>query len=168
MCEEWRPIEGYEGLYDVSNEGNIRSLRYGKNVKQFVNNSGYFRIHIYDREGAAKNHSPHRLIAKAFCDWYEDCLIVNHKDGNRLNNRASNLEWVTYSYNNKDTYVRGSNNGSRYSKKIDMLDLEGNLLRTFNSQREASKVTGIQVANISAVCRGVRNRAGGYMWRFSV
>ena len=167
MCEEWRAIEGYEGLYEVSDAGNIRSLRYGKNVKQFVNNSGYYRVHIYDREGTPKNHSPHRLIAKAFCEGYEDGLIVNHRDGNRLNNKASNLEWVTYSFNNRDTYARGSNSGSRYWKRVDMLDVEGNLLRTFDSQREASKVTGIQVANISAVCRGLRKSAGGYVWRFS-
>ena len=90
--EEWKWIEGYEGIYKVSNYGrvaNSKGLR-----EQFSNRNGYYQI-ILCKEGNVKNYSVHQLVAKAFCDGYEEGLVVNHKDLNKTNNHYSNLEWIT-------------------------------------------------------------------------
>ena len=111
MIEEWRDIPGYEGLYQVSNLGKIRSLdRYikrrnkngtlsdypvrGKIITQFINDKGYYRVHL-DR-----SKSVHRLVAQAFIPNPNNLPCVNHKDLNPLNNCVENLEWCSYYYNN--------------------------------------------------------------------
>ena len=100
--ELWKPIRGYEDAGCVSNMGRIKG-KSGKIRKTFVSNNGYERVAIYS-EGKRFTMSLHRLIAMTFCDGCEDGLVVNHKDGNKLNNCASNLEWVSVSENSKHGY----------------------------------------------------------------
>ena len=93
--EEWKWVEGYEGIYKVSNMGRIvnsKGLR-----EQFLvgkENDKYYYC-LLSKEGQKKQYRTHRLVAKAFCEGYEEGLVVNHKDLNKTNNHYTNLEWIT-------------------------------------------------------------------------
>ena len=97
--EEWKWIEGYEGIYKISNCGrvaNFKGLR-----EQFLvgrENDKYYYC-LLSKEGQKKQYRTHTLVAKAFCDGYKEGLVVNHKDLNKTNNRAENLEWITQKEN---------------------------------------------------------------------
>lgn len=109
--EEWKWIEGYEGIYKISNCGrvaNFKGLR-----EQFLvgrENDKYYYC-LLSKEGQKKQYRTHTLVAKAFCDGYKEGLVVNHKDLNKTNNRAENLEWITqkenviHYYQNKNKLV---------------------------------------------------------------
>ncbi len=111
MQEIWRPIYGYEGIYEVSNLGNVKRLvgkRCSKEriLKPKLTKDGYFETAL-SSAGKYKYIRTHRLVAFAFCSGYHEGLEVNHKDGNKLNNKADNLEWVTSSENQKHAYATG-------------------------------------------------------------
>lgn len=111
MKEIWKPIEGYEGLYEVSNFGRVRSLDHfetngvcvilykGKNIVGSVSKHGYHVVSLC-KHGVQKSFKTHRIVAKTFIPNPKNYPCVNHKDQNRLNNFVDNLEWCTYSYNN--------------------------------------------------------------------
>lgn len=113
--EIWKDIKGYEGLYQVSNFGRIRSLdrwrnsgtggyfQTGKILKTKEDVNGYLRVSLL-KNGKYQKMNVHRLIAIAFIPNENNFPIINHKDGNKLNNNISNLEWCTYSYNSKHAY----------------------------------------------------------------
>lgn len=131
--EVWKPIKGYEGRYEVSNLGNVRSLpvvRYqpsshkdvmmykrhpGKKLTPTENGHGYLLVGLYDG-GKGKNHYIHRLVAEAFVNNPDNLPNVNHKDFNRSNNSADNLEWVTQKENTMYSSERMSR-PKRISKK---------------------------------------------------
>lgn len=95
--EEWKDIKGYEGLYQISNLGNVKSLNTNKNMK-FTTRSGYYNI-ILRKNGKRYSKQVHRLVAEAFLENKENKFIVNHKDYNRKNNNIENLEWCTQKEN---------------------------------------------------------------------
>ena len=109
--EVWRDIKGYEGLYQVSNLGRVKSLeRYVKGIYGLrkvqqkimsiarIRTNGYMQVHL-TKNGIAKKYQVHRLVAEAFIPNPNNLPIVNHKDENKINNCVWNLEWCTYSYN---------------------------------------------------------------------
>jgi hypothetical protein len=102
--EEWRDVEGWEGKYQVSNFGRVRNL--DQLLSQFYNNGRYLAVYLSLR-GKKKIEYVHRLVAKAFVDGYAAVLTVNHKDGNRINNRDSNLEWVSVQRNIEHAFETG-------------------------------------------------------------
>lgn len=118
--EEWRPVVGFEGLYEVSNAGRVKSLarlRKGRGghptavreriLKPSIATNGYPFL-ILSKHGRPHNKNVHRLVAQAFCyGKSEEFNQVNHKDGNKQNNTASNLEWVTGGENLKHAWVTG-------------------------------------------------------------
>lgn len=106
MEEIWRDIPGYEGIYEVSNLGNVQSLRYcpPKAIYQSTTNCGYKQVALY-KNGEEKKFGVHRLVAIVFVDGYKDGLEVNHKDLNKENNIYTNLEWTTRSENQKHQYL---------------------------------------------------------------
>ena len=109
--EVWKPVSGYEGLYEVSNFGRVRRIfRYGRPYislcKPKITRDGYFESALV-KENKYKFIRTHRIVAQAFCDNPENKPEVNHKDGNKLNNCSENLEWVTSSENQKHAYRSG-------------------------------------------------------------
>lgn len=105
MEEIWKDISGYERLYEVSNLGGVRSLRFDppKHIYQSTTNCGYKQVKL-SKYGKEKHFGVHRLVAMAFVDGYEEGLEVNHKDLNKANNVYTNLEWTTRSKNQKHQY----------------------------------------------------------------
>ena len=163
MTEEfWKPVEGFEQFYEVSNLGRVKSLRSGKVRKPVPNRqTGYLAL-VLVGEGFRRTMSVHRLVATAFCERHDGCDCINHKDENKHNNVADNLEWCTHHYN--DTY---NGKDQRCCKPVKQLDENFNVIALWSSARKANEETGIEYKNISAVCRGLRPRAGGYRWRFT-
>lgn len=99
--ERWRDIKGYEGLYQISNCGRVKSLKYCKEkiLKSIKSSNGYLQVNLY-KDGKRKYFLVHRLVATAFIYNIENYSQINHKDEIKSNNYVSNLEWCDYSYNN--------------------------------------------------------------------
>ena len=114
MNEIWKTIVGYEELYEVSNTGKVRSrdrktlrgIRKGRELKPSIIHQGYYSVSLCNG-GCVKYARVNRLVAEAFCEKREGCDQVNHKDGNKLNNHADNLEWCTRSENMIHAYQNG-------------------------------------------------------------
>lgn len=166
--EEWRPVVGYEGLYEISNLGNVKSLNYHREKKDRILNiydcNGYKFVNLY-KDGNPKKGQIHRLVAMAFIPNPNNFPIINHKDENLSNNRVENLEWCDYKYN--------TNYGNRVkkfvakkNKRIVQLSKEGEVITEYSSFMEAQEKTGLQYTNISKVCRGLREFCGGYRWKY--
>ena len=185
---EWRWIQGYEHMYQVSNDGLVRSVdRYvycevspdnlqflcGKILKQRKNHKGYPVVYL-SKYGKQSTRVVHRLVAKAFIPNPNNLPQVNHKDGNKENNNVCNLEWCTNSENQIHAWKTGlqpdyehSNGRGRPAKPVAMIDLQTNkIINTFPTIASAGRTTGINEFNIRSVCNGHRNRAGGYGWKF--
>lgn len=177
--EIWKAAVGYEGKYEVSNFGRVRSLpRYVRNSvgsKTFVegklltpckDKAGYLRIILSDKNYKKKLWTVHRLVALAFLDNPSNLPVVNHKDENKENNRVDNLEWCTQSYNL--SYNDGQR--KRRERKIAMYDkVTGACIKTFNSINEASEIMKINRTTICEVAAGRygHRSAGGYIWRYT-
>ena len=125
MKEEWKPVPGYEALYDVSSLGNIMNLKSGKLVSSRDNGHGYFQS-VLNKHGKRQMVYVHRIVAMAFVDNPHNLIQVNHIDFNRRNNNANNLEWVTpyenivHSFSNpkrKNGKNSKTNTGERYISK---------------------------------------------------
>lgn len=158
MREIWKDIEGYEDKYMVSNYGNVKS---NNKVLTKQNGYNYFRVTL-SNNGKRKHFQIHRLVAKAFIPNPKNLPEVNHKDGNKQNNMVENLEWCTRSENELHCY---RNNPELHKTSIiNQYDLNGKFIKQWKSIKDALKE--LKINNISACCRGKRNTAGGYIWRY--
>ena len=165
--EHWKSIAGYEGLYEVSDIGRVKSLKYGKEkiLKPGKDRGGYLQVSLC-KDGHVKTARIHRLVAEAFIQNPNNLATINHKDEVKTNNAVSNLEWMSM----KDNINYGTHNkrsAETRSKSVLMFDKSnGELLATFPSICEAERVTGINISHISECCNGNRKSAGGYVWRY--
>ena len=162
----WRDIKEYEGLYQVSNIGEIRSLNYRgtgkvKKLKQLMNKDGYKYVNLY-KNGKRKNYSVHRLVAQVFIPNSNGLLEVNHINEVKGDNRASNLEWCDRKYNcnygtrniKHSKSISGANH--HQARKVMLI----NTGETFNTVTEASRKYSIPYSNIVRCCRGEYKSAG--------
>ena len=170
MMETWKAIDCYEGLYEVSDQGRVKSLgnnKFGKEkiLKPQKDTGGYLKVDLW-KDGHAKQKLVHRLVAEAFIQNHNNLDTVNHKDEDKTNNVASNLEWMSQRDNN-NYGTRNKRAGEALSKQVQMFDkLTGELLATFSSTNEAERVTGIAHQHISTCCKGKQKSAGGYVWKY--
>lgn len=167
MNEIWKSIAGYEGLYEVSDKGRVKSLKYGKEriLKLGKDTVGYLYANLW-KNGHGKNLLVHRLVAEAFIPNPNNLGTINHKDEVKTNNTVSNLEWMS----KKDNLNYGTRNkriAEANSKQVQMFDKQtGELLTTFPSNNEAERATGVAHQSIGKCCLGKLKSAGGYIWRY--
>lgn len=179
MQEIWKDIKGYEGLYQISNLGNVKSLRrkvYNHYIKERLLNpviikKGYLQIKLR-KENNYKHFKVHRLVAQAFIPNPKNLPQVNHKDGDKTNNCVDNLEWVTEKENMRHAVknnllkdVSGNNNPN--CKKVNQYDLQGNFIKQWNSFYEITKELGFNRHLISNCCNNRSKKSHGYIWRYA-
>ena len=169
--ETWKEIAGYEELYEVSDQGRVKSLNYNhtgkeKILKPRMNSCGYFLVQLC-KDGVVKQCLIHRLVAEAFIPNPNNLETVNHKDEVKTNNVASNLEWMSQK-DNTNYGTRNKRIAEARSKQVQMFDKStGELLATFPSTHEAARVPGICQSSIVMCCNGKYKSTGGYIWRYA-
>jgi hypothetical protein len=178
--EIWKDIPGYEGLYQVSNFGRVKSLNnYRKKIillKPQKDKKDYLIVNLC-KKGKLKAKKVHKLVAEAFVSKeyikkykneninYEK-IEVNHIDENKSNNHYSNLEWCTHSYNTH--YGTGIiRMGEKHKRKIVQIGLNDEIIKTWGSIKEASEELNITKEGISACCRKKSKTSGKYKWRYA-
>ena len=153
--EVWRDIQGYEGLYEVSNFGNVRSLKYGKikYLKPADDGNGYYFVNL-SKNGIVKNFKIHRLVATAFIDNPSNYPQINHKDEDKTNNKASNLEWCTNKYN------------KRYScaKRVVGINPKDDFIIVMGATVDGEDI-GLKNQNVSAAANGKFHKKGNHTYK---
>ena len=179
--EEWRDVPNYEGLYQVSNLGRVRSMshevrtaKHGTGLRMtdgiilspFKSSHGYLFVGL-NKNNQNKKFSIHRLVAMAFIPNPNNYPCVNHKDEVKDNNVVSNLEWCDKSYN--ALYGSCQEKLRKYKNQpVKIYDKKTNkFVAEFESMKIAMEKTGVHTVTISQVCRGIRKSAGGYIWRYA-
>lgn len=173
MTESWKDVVGYEGLYEVSDFGNVRSLL-RNNVRNLAfrnHKNGYYTVLLW-RDGKQKSYTVHRLVALAFIPNNDGFTDVNHIDENKKNNRVDNLEWCTHKENvqkyNANHLRHGCvRNGKHKGKKIIQLTLNGEFIREWPNSRTVFRETGMSDWSVSQCCRGIWKTAYGFKWRYA-
>ena len=174
----WKAVENYEGYYEVSDSGEVRSVdRYVSNkrgkhtgmvrhlkgsiMKQSLVD-GYPVVNLRKNNTANVIHV-HILVAKAFIPNKYELPVVNHKDGDKQNNHVSNLEWVTYADNNIHALKTGLR--SPRGNHICQISTSGEVVAIFKSTCEAARVTGLSRGGISHCLNGRTQTSGGFVWK---
>ena len=172
MTEVWRDIEGYEGLYQVSNLGNVRSLNWGnqgytRNMYLKKHPSGYRQVELV-KNGIKKMITVHRLVAMAFVPNPDGLPMINHRDEDKTNNRVENLEWCDNTYNVLYSLKRHASNTKYRDRKIVQKDRLGNVLRVWENVATVKRVLGYNAWSITQCCNGKRSQAYGFEWQFAI
>lgn len=180
--EEWRPIQGYEELYEVSNLGRVRSLdrvvnrngakvsRKGRILRPGKDGYGYLLVGLSE-DGKKKLFSVHRLVWEAFNGKRPEGMQINHIDEDKANNRLDNLNLMTPKQNmnwGTGNQRRSTNhiNHKSLSKAVVQYDLQGNFIAEYPSQHEAERQLGICNSNICSALNGRQETAGGFKWKY--
>lgn len=186
--ETWKPINGFEGYYEASNLGKIRSLsrivkhknrghkqfKRGKQIKFFLNHKGYPQVDLRNQHKRLST-SVHRIIAKTFIENHGNKPQVNHKNGIKTDNRSVNLEWCTPGENVRHAYRMGLSSSPmkgkfgadhNRSRPVVMMTKKRDEIQRFDSLTMANKITGVNTGNIQSACCGRANTAGGYLWEY--
>lgn len=166
MKEIWKDVNGCNGLYQVSNEGRVKSMNYNhtnneKILKQCTVNGGYKQVVLF-YNSKRKRKMVHRLVAEAFISNPLNLPQVNHKDENKENNCVDNLEWCDCSYN-----INYGTRNDKISKPVLQYTKDGTLVNTFKSVREAERETKLWHCSISACCKGKLKTTGGFIWKYA-
>jgi len=178
--EVWKDIKNYEGLYQVSSFGRVRSLdrqawngkvwheKKGVSLALRKHNAGYLSVAL-SKEGRVDYFLVHRLVGEAFLERCPSKSEINHIDEDKYNNHVGNLEWATPKENmNHGTRVKRCLDKFKetgFVKKVVQMDLEGNFIAEYESQIEASRQTGVRQGSISSAILGKYKTAGGHKWK---
>lgn len=186
MEEIWKDIDGYEGIYKISNYGRILSLNYGaKNhalsgkqryLKTPRSSSGYHHVQLY-KDGKSSTLLVHILVASAFVPNPANKAEVNHIDGNKANNKANNLEWVTRKENLEHAYANGLKRRNPrlgyvgrlnpLSKPVYQLDKNGILIKKWDSSYDAAHEGGFNQNSIRSCAVGNNKTYKGFIWTYT-
>lgn len=177
MVEIWRDIKDYEGLYQVSNLGRVKSLEHKvkyKHVYRTVKerilkpatlNNGYLIVSLHKNK-KMKTYTIHRLVAEAFKPNLHNYPTVDHINRIKTDNRADNLRWAPYELQvANSSAIKNSNKAT--SKPVKQYTVDGQFIREYRSLTEASIETGLQIGNICKCCYYKRKSTGDYIWKFS-
>ena len=180
--EEFRDIQDYEGMYQVSNYGRVKSIRNNKILKTSPNTYNYFGTTL-SNNGNRKQVYLHIEVAKAFIPNPLNKPTINHEDGNKKNNRIDNLSWATYSEQLNHSYKNDlrkkplgklnpmyKKTGKKHhkSKPIYQYDLDGNFLREWENAYEIKRQLGIAQGNINQCCLGKTRKSHNYIWKYKL
>lgn len=177
MVEKWKDIAGYEGYYQVSNIGRVRSLDRvvvksngvkltlkGQILSAKSDYHGYLRVNL-SKSGKVKLKKVHRLVAEAFLPNPDNLPEINHKNEIKTDNRVDNLEWCSHLYNT-NYGTRNHRLALQKAKPVIQLTLEGEFVNIFESIRDAERKLHINNTSIVKVLNGERKTAGGYIWKY--
>ncbi len=175
IMEIWKDIEDYEGIYQISNLGKLKSFKGSKEMilNPGIKSTGYVATTLCKQ--STKYVRIHRLVANAFIPNPENKPCINHKNGIKHDNRAENLEWCTYSENmlhayktglKKHHYIGKTGKDHCASRPIIQYSMTGEKIDEHESQMNAERKTGIRHEYISRSCRGKVELSSGYIWRF--
>lgn len=170
LHEEWKAIEEFEGIYEVSNSGRVRSIdridSSGHHRHEHIlcqrKVKGYFRVHLFSPLKGHVHCTVHRLVAKAFIPNYHNYPVVNHIDENPLNNRVDNLEWCTVQYNTTYNHLNFRRWDGRRKPVKQIKD--GKVIKVWDCAMSAAKEMGVHHANIYECIKGNRSKAYGFSW----
>ena len=174
---EWRDIKGYEGLYQVSDEGEVKSLGNGNSsnskeriLKSANNGWGYLQVLLY-KNGKRKRFLIHKLVAMMFLPNPSNLPEINHKDENKQNNKVDNLEFCDRKYNTnygtRNQKIAEKNSNGKSSKPVTQYSLNGHFIRQYPSTMEVQRTFGYNHNYISSACIGKYNQAYGYRWSYN-
>lgn len=166
MLEIWKDITNYEGLYQVSNTGKIKSFHNDENGK-IINphiSRGYAFISL-SKNGKRTHYLVHRLVANAFIPNPNGYKEINHIDENKLNNAINNLEWCTREYNMAYGSAR-IRQGISCGNPVEQMVLDDTPIAKYCSVETAAKINNLDPSSIIKCCKGSRKHAGGYRWRY--
>lgn len=174
--ETWKNIKGYEGLYQVSNMGRVKSLERKvtkgdgertvkeRILKPCMDRGGYLLVVLY-AGGKRKTLKVHRLVCEAFHDNPDSKPDVNHINEDKTDNRACNLEWSTRR-ENLNYGTRNERSAKALSKSVGQYTLHGELIKIWPSTMEAQRQAGFHCGHISSVANGERKTHKGFIWRY--
>lgn len=155
--ELWKDIPGYEGLYQVSTTGRVWSVRRQKLLSFNITYNGYRRVILTAKNGRKKNERVGRLVGLAWIDNPEKLPQIDHINGDRQDDRASNLRWVSSKENNRN---RANNT------KVEQYTLNGEYIATYNTIAEANEAIGRKAGNAAIYnCFHKSGYSGGYLWK---
>lgn len=168
--EIWKDIKGYEGMYQISNLGRVKSFKMKKVeheyiLKPYSTKKGYLRVSL-SKHNKYKGPLIHRLVATYFLDNPYNYKEVNHKDENKQNNCVDNLEWCDRKYNVLYGTAKKREANTKHKYYIEQYTINNNFIKQWKSLKEIEDNTNYKKNNIQQNCLGNTKSAYGYKWKY--